>query len=358
MIGFKGDRRMIDTVVADTDFNRLYTIPAGKLRRYYGVPLWKQLLDIPTVLSNLRDVFRVLRGVLSAVRIMRRERPDVVFAKGGFVGIPVAIAAKITNTPLVTHDSDFVPGLANRISARWASVIATGAPTEFYHYPAEKMVEVGVPVDNDVLAVKKEKKDTLLQEAGLSAKKPVVTIVGGTNGGKEINEAVLTFLPELLEQTSVVQIAGTSNFQTVKAHFGDKALPKDYLLEEIVGHTQLMKYFALSDVVISRVGASVMAELALLGSVAILIPNPKLTGGHQIKNGQRYQETGAAIVLDQESVVSQPELLKKTVVDLLNDPKEQARLSKNMAGLAKPDATKALAEIIVSTGRRRRQGRH
>ena len=341
----------MQSLITEDDFSRVYSVTAGKFRRYYGVPLWRQLLDIPTVLSNIRDLFRTIRGTFVSVRILRRERPDVVFAKGSFVSVPVAIAAKITNTPLVTHDSDTLPGLANRISSRWASVIATGAPAHYYKmYPAEKIQEVGVPIEDDVLETKNRKKAEVLQELSLDDDQPVITIIGGTHGGKEVNKAVLAVLSQLLKRATVVHVAGASNYERVVDQFKDSKLPENYRVEKIVDHQTLMNYFRVSDVVISRVGASTMAELAVLGAPTVLIPNPKLTGGHQLKNAKRFSNEKAAIVLKQEKIVAQPEALLAAVDDLLNDSKKRKSLSKNISKLAKPDATAQLARIILEVG--------
>lgn len=349
-MGFKGDKKLIQALVAKDAFNRMYSVTAGKFRRYYGIPIWRQALDIPTVLKNIGDVIRVIRGTFACVRIIRRERPKVIFAKGGFVSVPVGIAAKITNIPLVTHDSDTVPGLANRIGSRWAVAIATGAPAYFYRYPKEKIIEVGVPVDDAVLSAKKAKPAELRNELSLPADHSIITVVGGTHGGKEVNEVLLQILPQILKKALVVHVAGDSNIKAVQAYFEGRQRPEGYRLEEVLDHQKLMKYFRVSDLVISRVGASIMAELAILGRAAILVPNPKLTGGHQLKNAQRYAHAEAAVVLQQKKIVDRPEMLLETIGELLGDDGRRKQLADHLAGLAKPRATEQLAKLILDVG--------
>ena len=351
-VGFKGDKKMHKALIRDKYFTRTYVISAGKFRRYHGVSWWRQLLDIPTMFKNIRDFFRTISGTFAAVRILRKERPDAVFAKGGFIGVPIGLAAKITNTPLVTHDSDTLAGLANRMVSRWASYIATGAPAEFYDYPKSKVVEVGVPVPNDVSAVAKLARTEVRDEMELPQKTPVTIVFGGTHGGKEINEAVLATLDDLARESFIVHVAGASNYQDVTDSIEGRRLPKNYRLLEFVQHTQLMKYFKAADVVVARVGATAMAEMAILGPAAILVPNPKLTGGHQIKNAKRYSKAEAAVVIDQSALEKQPEIILESLKMVLADNKMRKKLVKNLTALAKPNATSDLARLVMKAGNR------
>jgi len=181
---------------------------------------------------------------------------------------------------------------------------------------------------------------------------PVTVVFGGTHGGKEINEAVLATLSDLTSQTFVVHVAGASNYQRVTQQLEGKDRPNNYRLLEFVEHTQLMKYFRAADVVVARVGATAMAEMAILGPATILIPNPKLTGGHQVKNAKRYSDAKAALVLKQVDLIDSPNLIAVSLEKVLSDKKLRKSLSKNLHAMAKPQATKDLASLVINTGKR------
>ena len=134
-------------------FDEIYYVPAGKFRRYHGESLLAHLVDVRTMMLNVRDFFRVIRGIFSARRILKQIGPDVVFSKGGFVAVPVGIASRLLHVPIVTHDSDSLAGLANRIVGRWAVVHATGMPADGYSYPKKTIRYVGIPVDERIKPV-------------------------------------------------------------------------------------------------------------------------------------------------------------------------------------------------------------
>src|SRR5665213_914894 len=146
-IGQRGDS-LADIPAQHPDIDEVYNVRAGKFRRYSGEGL-KQLLDVSTVLKNVRDSGRVVMGLVGARRLLKRLKPDVIFIKGGFVGVPVGLAAAQLNIPFITHDSDAIPGLANRIIARWATAHAVALPKSAYDYPPDKTFTVGVPISHE-----------------------------------------------------------------------------------------------------------------------------------------------------------------------------------------------------------------
>src|SRR5579862_7870303 len=146
-VGQRGDK-LADIPAHDHNIDEVHTVRAGKFRRYHGEGI-KQVLDVQTVLKNVRDAGRVVRGLDESRRLLKRLKPDLVFIKGGFVGVPVGLAAAQLHIPFITHDSDAVPGLANRIIARWATAHAVALPKELYNYPADKTFTVGVPISSD-----------------------------------------------------------------------------------------------------------------------------------------------------------------------------------------------------------------
>ena len=168
------------------------TVFSGKLRRYNDLPLWRQLLrPVSIVLPNIRDAFLIGLGFLQSLIKLRSWRPDVVFTKGGFVCLPVGMAAKVLGIPLVIHDSDAHPGLTNRVLSRWATRIGTGAPLKFYPYPKTISRYVGIPVNEEFKPFTPADRQKLKQKLGFDPKRPLVVVTGGGLGARRINDAVL-----------------------------------------------------------------------------------------------------------------------------------------------------------------------
>src|SRR5664279_4351599 len=156
------------------------TIISGKLRRYHNIPVWRQLLrPVSIVLPNLRDGLLVGVGFVQSLVKLIIWRPDVVFTKGGYVCMPVGIAARVLRIPLVIHDSDAYPGLTNRVLARFAQAIATGAPLKHYPYPASKTRYVGIPIASDFIPLSSAQQAEVKKELGFDPDKPLVVVTGG-----------------------------------------------------------------------------------------------------------------------------------------------------------------------------------
>lgn len=175
-VGQRGDA-LADVPARHPSIDEVHSVSAGKLRRYHSEGL-KQLLDVRTVLLNARDVFRVLAGIVQSYRLLKRLKPDVIFIKGGFVGVPVGLAAAGLKIPFITHDSDAIPGLANRIIARWARKHAVALPAEVYSYDPSRTVTVGVPVIHEYTRVTPETQRQYKQEIGLSDDAQLLFIIG------------------------------------------------------------------------------------------------------------------------------------------------------------------------------------
>lgn len=329
-------------------------IVSGKLRRYHGVSLLQQALDIPTLLQNIRDMFAVGVGFLQSFTKLLFWRPDVIFTKGGFVCLPVGFAAKLLRIPLVIHDSDAHPGLTNRILARWATAIATGAPLENYTYPKDRSTYVGIPISRDFHALNEaEKKDIKGSFSIADISKPLVVVTGGGLGAKRINDAIVAASNEILQKASIVHISGTGQFSSL-----EKLGPKhpDYVLLPFIDNARMAKTLGAADVVVTRAGATTLLELAALGAAAVIVPNAKLTGGHQLKNAKVYQDAQAAVVLDEDEVGEKPVVLQKNIEYLLDNPRVRQRVGEKMRAFARPDAAKDMANIIVLAAGQRSRG--
>lgn len=323
---------------------KVETIVAGKLRRYHTLPWWRQLLrPFSILLPNIRDAFLVGIGFFQSIVKLQMWRPDIIFTKGGFVCLPVGLAARILKIPLVIHDSDTHPGLTNRILARFADAIATGAPLKYYSYPKEKTTYVGTPVSDEFQPVSEEEKIQLKKDLGFDAKRPLVVVTGGGLGAQSINDAVVKRIHELLDITSLVLVSGIKQYDDVKV-----LTPQDdlrYQLHPFISGN-MKDYLAAADIVVARAGATTILELAALAKPTILVPSPYLTGGHQLKNAAAYAEDGGVEVIDELELTANPQLLVDTITTLLANKMRLQKMGKLFYAHSKPDAAKDMAVII------------
>lgn len=323
------------------------TVISGKLRRYHNMSIWQQLSRFRTIVwPNIRDVFKVAAGIIQCVWRLVRWRPDVIFTKGGYVCLPIGVAARILRIPLVIHDSDAHPGLTNRILARWAHTILTGAPLEYYSYPAARSRYVGIPVTvslEDSSLTTAERRDKL----GLTPDRPLVVCTGGGLGAQRINSAILDSLEVLLDDTSVVLVTGQSNYEEAMQQAGEHASDSRLQIHPFISG-KMHEYFAAADIVITRAGMTTLVELAELAKPIVIIPNIYLTGGHQSKNAAVYEASGGAVVLSEEDFDTQPDLLIRTIRELLGDDERRHKMSESIKQLARPNAARDTADAISS----------
>ncbi len=346
-IGHKGDR--FDSLKQSShDFDFTSFINGGKFRRYHNESFWSHVADIKTLALNARDFFRLIGSVFTAIKILRKVKPDVVFSKGGFVVVPVGIAARLLRIPIVTHDSDSVPGLANRILGRWAVINATGMPAKYYKYPKDKIRYVGVPVSSAIEPVAESRLSGFKDEAGLPADSLVLMVAGGGNGSKTLKDLTVAIAPHLMKANlalHIVHITGQRLEQGVLKSYKEELPAAEMKRVKVLGFTaKFHQYAAAADLIQCRAGATSLAEIALLHKACIVIQSPFLAGGHQLKNAEELNRHDAAVVLPEET---SPDELLVLVSELLNNDHRRYDLAKNIGRLAKPDATKELAEIIL-----------
>lgn len=269
-----------------------YGIASGKLRRYFDV-------------KNFSDPFRVMKGFLEAKKLMKQLKPDVVFSKGGFVTVPVVIAASRKKIPTFIHESDMTPGLANKICIPFASKVCCNFPETVSQLPADKAVLTGTPIRQELLTGDRE---AALKFTGFSHQKPVILIIGGSLGAAAVNDAVRKILPELLKDFQVIHLCGKGKL--------DESLEgtKGYVQYEYI-KKELADLFALADIVISRAGANAICELSALKKPNLLIPlSARASRGDQILNARSFERLGYSKVLEEEELTS--EKLLQTVQDL------------------------------------------
>ena len=271
-------------------------------------------------------------------------RPDVVFTKGGYVCLPVGLAAKILGIPLVIHDSDAHPGLTNRVLSKWATAIATGAPLEYYSYPKAISRYIGIPIANEFHPFSMSERQVARELWGIDPNRPLIVITGGGLGATRINDVVVETLPDLLVLGSVVLVAGAGQYDELRSltppndsHFQLQAFISNGMAALLGG----------ADVVVTRAGATTILELAALAKPTILIPNGKLTGGHQLKNAVVYSDAGAVVVVDEQSMIDNPAVLRQAIKRILTEPETSAAMTKKFSTFAKPHAARDMADMIL-----------
>jgi UDP-N-acetylglucosamine--N-acetylmuramyl-(pentapeptide) pyrophosphoryl-undecaprenol N-acetylglucosamine transferase len=339
------------TIIAQSNLQiELRTVFAGKLRRYHGVSLAKQLLDIPTVLQNIRDIFLLAIGFVQSIFLVLRFRPQVVFTKGGFVCLPVGYASALLRKPLVIHDSDAHPGLTNRLLARWATAIGTGAPLENYPYDPAKSHYVGIPVATAFHPATVAEHGAAHGEVMVDPKRLLIVATGGGLGAVRLNTAIARIADQLIDMNAeIIHVTGAANAAEVES-FVDEQLTSEqrpyYHIEPFVDGAAMAVLVQGADIVISRGGATTLAELAAAQKACVLLPNPLLTGGHQLKNAKVLADAKAAIVLDEKQVANDPSVLLKAVGTLVQKETIRQQLSRHIAQFAKPNAANDMAAIL------------
>lgn len=348
-IGQTGDG-LGDIPAADPNIDEVFTVRAGKFRRYYGQG-WKQLLDVKTNLKNIRDVFFVLTGLFQSWRLLRRLRPEVIFIKGGFVGVPVGLAAAWLKIPFITHDSDIIPGLANRIIARWAKLHAVAMPKERYSYPADKTVTVGVPLVQHFVPVTANLKRKYRTEIDVPLNAKLLFIIGGGLGSQGVNRAVAEAVPHLLSEfrdLRVVHGVGRANQADMEQLYDDELTTAQRSRVTVHGYLMdVFRYSGAADVVITRAGATNLAEFALQGKACLVVPAAFLTGGQQLKNARYLSDEGAIALLPQDELEADPNRLAKQVSGLFKDIKLQHALEHKFQTFAHSDAARLLAMLLL-----------
>ena len=260
-----------------------YGISSGKLRRYFD-------------LKNFSDPFKVLKGYGEAVRTMKKLKPDVVFSKGGFVSVPVVLAAKHCKVPCIIHESDMTPGLANKLAIPAAWKVCCNFPETLKSLPEGKAVLTGSPIRQELLS---GNKIAAMDMCHFTSDKPVILVIGGSLGAVAVNNAVREALPELLKDFQIIHLCGKGKM--------------DESLKDVEGYCQfeyikneLRNLFALADIVISRAGANAICELLALHKPNLLIPlSANASRGDQILNARSFERQGFSLVLEEEQLTKE-----------------------------------------------------
>ena len=295
-----------------------HAVKSGKLRRYHS---WQ----------NFTDPFRVIAGAFQSARLMGKIKPDVVFSKGGFVAVPVVFGAWLHRIPVLCHESDLTPGLANKLCKPFASRFATTFP-ECAEALGKKAEMTGTPLRPELFTGSREKGLELL---GFDGSKPLMLMMGGSSGAQSVNECLRKALPQLLDTFDVAHICGKGNL--------------DAVLEGLHGYKQiefldadLPDVLACTDLVLSRAGANALCEFQALGRPMLLIPYPKgASRGDQILNARSLEKRGLCHVLMQEDM--NPDSLAEAIRKTWED---KDRLEENLRLAPPADGTERVLQMI------------
>lgn len=310
-------------IIGGTDLP-YHIISAGKLRRYLSI-------------KNLTDSVKVLKGICQAKSILKKIKPVAVFSKGGFVSVPVVFAASKLGIPVVLHESDFTPGLANRLCIPRVDKICVAFEPTLKHIPEGKGVYTGLPIRSALLYGDRARGLAL---CGFTGKKPVLLIMGGSMGAKAVNDALDEVMPELADRFDVAHIRGKGNML-------DCCEGKGYVQFGFVD-AELPDLYAAADIMISRAGATAVFEILALALPALLIPLPKaVSRGDQLLNAAYFKGRGFSHVMEQEAL--NPDAILKAVDELYT---QREALKEAMKREAIGDAAQRVAEVIADAQRK------
>ena len=295
-----------------------HAVKSGKLRRYHS---WQ----------NFTDPFRVIAGAFQSARLMGKIKPDVVFSKGGFVAVPVVFGAWLHRIPVLCHESDLTPGLANKLCRPFAKRFATTFP-ECAEALGKKAEMTGTPLRPELFTGSREKGLALF---GLEGKKPVLLMMGGSTGAQSVNQALREALPRVTESFEVAHVCGKGNLDA--ALEGTPGYGQQEFLD-----AELPDALAAADLVLSRAGANALGEFQQLGRPMLLVPYPiGASRGDQILNAQSLEKRGLCHVLMQEDMTA--DTLTKALLDTWAD---RERLEKALRDAPPADGTKRILEMI------------
>ena len=288
----------------------------------------------------------------SFFRLARKaDRPNIIFLKGGFVGLPVGLIARLFKIPYVIHESDVVAGLANRILMKKARKVAFGMPLSdevLEKHP--NYVWTGIPVSPEYKPVTQTKEMSLKKAFSFNPEKPLVVITGGSQGSENLNEATRIILPELLKFASVALVAGRKHYEDMVdlkryENWENASLESNFRMWEF--NTAMNELMGAADVVVSRAGATTIAELAALKKATILVPFERLPGSHQVRNAERLRDANAVEVVMDSDMTEKPAELLESIRHLVKSPRLRADMADNLAKEASSNAAHHLAEIIL-----------
>lgn len=319
-VSYIGSKDGIEKEIIKNENIPYYEISSGKLRRYFDF-------------KNISDPFKVLKGVLDARKILSKEKPDIIFSKGGFVAVPVVIAASMKKIPVVCHESDITPGLANKIAAPFSDKVCVTFRESLQYIKGNKGVLTGSPIREEIFKGSRLKG---LDICGFTGKKEVLFVMGGSLGSKIINDVIRENLNELINEWDIIHICGKGNIDNKFINV------VGYLQFEYVSE-DLPHLMAVADYIVSRAGANSIFEFLALKKPTLLIPlSRKASRGDQILNANSFEKEGYSLVLEEEDIS------KESFIRKIKELKENKRkLIKNMSQGKDKVGNDAVVQVIL-----------
>jgi UDP-N-acetylglucosamine--N-acetylmuramyl-(pentapeptide) pyrophosphoryl-undecaprenol N-acetylglucosamine transferase len=306
-------------------------ILAGKMRRYFSF-------------RNIVDAFLIPIGFFQALIILLILMPDAVFSKGGYVSVPVVLAAWLYRIPVLTHDSDAVPGWANRICGKYSKYVAVSYRKSEEYFLQEKTLITGNPIRQELLQGNPER---ARQRWGLNSSKPVIFITGGSQGAQLINKAIIKILPELTHLAQIVHITGPNNFEGMKhlaAEYGFRTDRHRYVAVPFLERDEMADAYAIADLIIARSGANSITEIAANQKPAILIPLASAANNHQYMNAFEIAKLGGAVVMEEGNLGDHIFLDK--IKQILSNEALRNQMKEKIAQFYHPDAAQKIVAGI------------
>lgn len=314
------------------------TIFSGKIRRYF---------DFKAVILNIIDILiKIPLGIFQSFFYLFFLAPDLIFNKGGYGAVPVIIAAKFLQIPIFSHESDVMSGFVNRHLGKYSLEIFVSFPKTEY-LPPNKIFLTGHPIRRELL--KKPDPEDAKFVLKLTDEKPIILILGGSQGSQRINDTVLAILPELLKDIEIIHQCGDKNLKSVVAESKvvvPKHLQKYYHPYAFLREEELRRAYHVADLVIGRAGSGTIFEIAAIGKPSILVPLPESAQGHQAKNAYAYAESGAALVIEEANLTSHFFLEK--IKNLFAFPGQLEEMAEQARQFAKPRAAKIIASYLIN----------
>lgn len=334
---FIGPKDEFSDILISQEGIKVKHILAGKIRRY---------LSFKSFFQNIADIlFKNPFGFIQAFFQIFFINPDLIFSKGGFGSIPTAIAGRILGVPIFLHESDVTPGLANRFLNRFTSEVFVSFPKTEY-FPFKKMILTGNPIRKELIGELKEEAKKSLK---INSQKPVILILGGSQGAQRVNDRILEILPELLNNFEIIMQCGEKNFDQVrseaKATINNEELYKSFHLFPFMKEPELKQVYSAADLIVSRAGSGSIFEIAAANLPSILIPLPESAQNHQVKNAYAYAENGASIVIEESNFT--PRFFLEKLKYLFSQPAELDKMSAKAKSFSKPEAAKVIANYLI-----------
>ncbi len=318
---------------------KIKTVLAGKIRRYLN---WK------SVLQNLADLlFKIPLGFLQSFFYIFFFAPDLIFSKGGYGSVPTVFCGWLFQIPIIIHESDVTPGAANRLLSKLAPRVMVSFPaSKTEYFPEKKMISVGNPIRKRITEGSKEKAKSLFN---LTGEKPVILVIGGSQGSQTINDLILLVLPTMLNKFEIIHQTGRKNFKNLKAEAKvvvAKEREKYYHPLPFLREVELREAYAAADLIISRSGSGSVFEVAACGKPSILVPLSNSAQNHQVKNAYAYAHYEACVVMEETNLT--PHFLFEKIKYLFAHPDEMEKMSGKAQEFSKPESAQAIAKYLIT----------